>query len=137
MHDTLYDRRKALAVVAAAPAAVVLGTGAAFAVGFPVRLTATMGEAGRLSALMVRLQAEEKRWRDECDDNLSDALYEKIVTPTMGAIIGVPARTPEDALAAIDYLIREQLIEEGAKDFGAMVDSLVEAIRGYIVSTKT
>ena len=55
-------------------------------------------------------------------------------------MIGVPARTTGDALAALDWLIKEgaNLEDEYGEDvlfFGEVVTSLVDAIKGYIVST--
>jgi hypothetical protein len=53
-------------------------------------------------------------------------------------MIGVPARTAEDALAAIDFLIRENASFEDLdydNHWGRVMTSLVDAIRGYIVST--
>jgi hypothetical protein len=55
-------------------------------------------------------------------------------------MIGLPAPTAGDALAAIDWLIKEgaNLEDEYGDDvlfFGEVVTSLVDAVRGYIVSS--
>jgi len=54
----------------------------------------------------------------------------------MEQMIGVPARTADDAPAAMDWLVKEGVdFESGLGDDGShqqLVTSLVKAIRGYI-----
>src|SRR5665648_401837 len=95
---THINRRKALAVVAAVPAAVALGVAPAFGA----------GEPGQLAVLVRRYFAEIDAFNafaltDEQADACAAATYEK----TMLEMVGVPAITREDALAALDWLIKD------------------------------
>jgi hypothetical protein len=71
---------------------------------------------------------------DEQADAFAAATYEK----TMLEMVGVPARTREDALAALEWLIRdgadldELNQQEDWNPFCNVAGSLVDAIRGYI-----
>jgi hypothetical protein len=131
------NRRRALAVVAAVPAAAALG-GAA---------TSASGEPSQLAALVRRYWAEiidafnvsgfnpvTGQYRsDKKSDALAAATFEK----TMLEMVGVPARTREDALAALDWLIKDgadldELNQGDWNQFSKVAGSLVDAIRGYI-----
>jgi hypothetical protein len=51
----------------------------------------------------------------------------------MRKIIGVPAVSQEDALAALDWLIKEKAIEMGnGTSFERTAKSIVYALRGYL-----
>ena len=50
-------------------------------------------------------------------------------------MVGVPARTAEDALAAFDYLREKELTDKFGGPYEQFVESLIDAIRGYIAST--
>ena len=131
MMQTTINRRRALAVVAAVPAAAALGS-PAFAT----------GEPGQLAALVRRYYDEVDAFNaialatDEASDSLADATY----NATMSKMIGVPARSADDALAAMDWLIREgadsmiELDPDGTAWAQTCV-SLVNAVRDYIAST--
>lgn len=73
----------------------------------------------------------ELKTDEECHA-LAAATYEA----TLREIAGVPARTPQDALAAFDFLIREEVFEEGTGigNFGPAVESMVQAIRSHLAS---
>jgi hypothetical protein len=89
----------------------------------------------KLAALLSELLVAEKAWISD-DDRIADRNHRKLVVPAERAIVGVPARTAEDALRALDYLIEHDLIADGTfGGYGKMADSLVDAIRGYIAST--
>jgi hypothetical protein len=135
MTQAQINRRRALAVVAAVPAVAALG-GSAF----------TMGEPGELAALVRRYFEECEafnqtgpdpitgEWRS---DEESDALAAVTFDKTGRELIGVPARTTEDALAALEWLAKEgaDLDELNWGDWSPhanIVASLVDAIRGYI-----
>jgi hypothetical protein len=127
----IIDRRKALAVVAAVPAAALGG------------LTIATGEPGEMAALVRRYFAEldaftafGKGKTDEEADAFAAATYEA----TMERMVGVPARTSEDALAALDWLIEDGADLDGLADgvdwspLAPIIRSLVDAIRGYIAA---
>jgi hypothetical protein len=127
------NRRRALAVVAAVPAAIALGA-PAFA----------LGEPGQLAALVHRYFAEVDAFNaralsDGYTNEEADALADATFEATLRQMIGVPARTTGDALAALNWLIKEgaDLESEYGEDvlfFGEVVTSLVDAIKDYIVS---
>ena len=81
-------------------------------------------EPASLTALLAHLAAEEKRsGRRRCRrPGFQGWRFEQIVTPAHEVIVGVPARTAQDALAALDYLVREKLIVETAAEYGSMVE---------------
>jgi hypothetical protein len=97
-----------------------------------------------LAALVHRYFAEVDAFNtralsDPSTDEEADALAAATYNATLRQMIGVPARSMGDALAALDWLIKEgaDLESEYAGDlfFGEIVTSLVDAIRGHIVST--
>jgi hypothetical protein len=120
------------------------GTGvAALAAGaavVPLGLSANPSAGGELAALL------REYWRQseifEATNHLTDAeanadaarLWEETLRP----LIGVPARTTEDALAAIDYILsvgEHSMIELGADDdrlFPRVEYSLLNAVRNYL-----
>lgn len=74
---------------------------------------------------------------DHASDEESDAHAEATFERTMEEMIGLPARTADDALAALDWLMREKAnLDEMAigGSFGDVVASLVTAIRDYLVA---
>jgi hypothetical protein len=91
--------------------------------------------ADSLAARIRHLRAEEHRWAYEVPDELSDAAYEQIIPPAEKALVGVSARTSEDALTALDYVREKELssVRYGG-EYGQMIDSLINSIRGYIAS---
>jgi hypothetical protein len=95
----LIDRRKALTVVATLPVAVALSGVPAFASGQP----------GELAALVQRYFAEVDVFNSsgEEDDAAADRLAAATFDQTLQKMIGVPARSRADALAAIEWLIAE------------------------------
>jgi hypothetical protein len=95
------------------------------------------GEDGELSVLVRRYfeqvdvfnrVAVQDGRTDKQNDALARATYEK----TTRQIVGVPARTRKDALAALEFLEREEFIETWANNGEGLSESLVAAIRGYI-----
>jgi glycerol kinase len=103
-----------------------------------------LGEPGQLAALVNRYFAEVDAFNaralsDGYTDEEADALADATFEATLRQMIGVPARTTEDALAALDWLIKEGAdleseYGEGDRMFGGVVTSLVDAIRDHIVS---
>ena len=65
-------------------------------------------------------------------DDLADTTWKK----TMKEMIGLPARTADDALAALDWLVRDDAELDVIRMYGPdnIVASLVTAIRGYLVA---
>lgn len=123
------DRRKALTVVATAPVAIALGGALA------------SGGGGQLAALVRRYFAEIEAFnaaaKYETDDE-SDARAEATFDITVRQIVGVPARSAEDAIAALDWITRDGgqcMIELGYGDYGRAAESLMNTVRGYLIST--
>jgi len=131
MTQAQINRRRALAVVAAVPAAAALG-GSAF----------TMGEPGELAALVRRYFAETEAFcsfaRDRTDEEC-DAFAATTYEGTMERMVGIPAWTAEDALAALDWLIKDEAnlghLDTESREWhvgSRVAGSLVDAIREYI-----
>ena len=128
---THIDRRKILTVVAVVPAVAALGA-PAFA----------SDEPGELAALVVRYFAEVEDFNrlspaEGRTDEDNDALAEATFDNTMQEMVGVPARSRQDALAALDWLTKEgvDLDELSYGDWSPharTANSLVDAIRVYI-----
>ena len=123
-HATM-NRRKALAAVAVAPAALAA---------FPtLGLCKDATEGGELAALIQRYFEETdafSSWSSETSpsDEEFDARADATFNATSEALSSVPARTREDALAAIEFLERENCVETS----WAPAEALLNAIRGYI-----
>jgi hypothetical protein len=110
------------------------------AVGLSNGLTMAKGEAGELTLLIQRYWRERDAFNqhkletDEEADALAAATYEAAER----ALVGVPARSAEDAHAAIDWLIREgthSMIELGDDgSWGSVCKSLATAVRDYLAS---
>jgi hypothetical protein len=135
----MLNRRSLIARGAIGAAAVALTAGPALGSAF------ALDEPGQLAALVHRYFDEVDAFNahalsDGCTDDEADALAETTFNATLRQMIGVPARTTADALAALDWLIKEgaNLEDEyGGEDvlfFGEVVTSLVDAIRDHIVS---
>lgn len=89
-----------------------------------------------------------KRYQAGCDAlnatckvrGLSDGELDAIVDrndKTLAEVVGLPALTAAGALAALDFVIAEQM-EELAPDvfpFDGIIASLLDTVRGYIAST--
>ena len=132
MTQTTINRRKALTVVAAVPAAVALGVVPAFAI----------GEPGQLAALIRRYWVEVDVFNNtkHLTDEESDAHAEATFDVTMSQMVGVPARSAGDAHAALDWIIREgehSMVEFDADGslYARVNTSLMNAARDYIAST--
>ena len=125
------NRRRALTVVATAPIAIAASPG--FAAGEPGELAALVRQYFKQVAAFNKTSVGDYR-TDEQNDALAEATYEA----TQERMIGVPARTAEDALAALDWLIKEGVdfeIDYSDEPDGRheeVVVSLVTAIRSYI-----
>ncbi len=77
---------------------------------------------------------------DASTDEDAYVIAEATYNATLRRMIGVPARTADDALAAIDWFIKEcadtQLdIANGDCLYDRVAGSLVNAVRDYIAST--
>jgi hypothetical protein len=69
---------------------------------------------------------------DETDKE-ANALLDRTAIKTMRKMIGVPVESREDALAALDWLIKEDAIEmSGDAPFERAAASIVYALRGYL-----
>jgi len=128
------------------------GTGvAALAAGVAmVPLAAKAVSGGGELAALIRLYGQQvdqynamDDYSDEHGDRVAAATYER----TARLMIGVPARNAEDALAALDWLIKESanqylVLNDTAgdafdpdNDLDCLTVSLVRAVRGYVAST--
>ncbi len=72
---------------------------------------------------------------DDRTDEEADACAEATYEATREQMIGVPARSAEDALAALDWVVKEGEDHFLQAADGEVLTSLFDAIRGYIVST--
>jgi hypothetical protein len=122
----------------------IIGAGAAVAaiaaVGLPMGATLAKREVS-LAALIARYFDEVHTFNATTHqtDAESNAHAAATYTATLRKIVGVPARTSDDAAAALNWLIKENIDFEteyhGYGLFGRVVTSLVDALKGYIVST--
>lgn len=131
------SRRKMMATTAAViPAAALAGTPALAMPAVPVE--------GSLAGVVKRYFAEIDAFNsthhatDEESNAHADATYER----TLSMMIGVPARTGEDALAVLDWLLREgvnlnctygDIDEECA--YGRAATWLVDTLHDYLAAT--
>jgi secreted PhoX family phosphatase len=124
----------------------IIGAGAAVAaiaaVGLPMGATMASPQIEGLAALISRYFAEVNTFNatPHRTDKESTAHAKATYEATLRQMIGMPAHTTGDALAALDWLTKEGAdfsLEYGDDStfFGRVVTSLVDAIRGYIVST--
>jgi hypothetical protein len=131
------------------------GAALAVAAAVPAAVKAAQAEAGdgELAAL-VKLyfeQLAEFNATDHKTDRESNRHAATTYEKTRKQMIGVPARSAEDAIAAIDFLVKEsefdtvdlsvnQVLDEDANLWMAIADepmdpvamSLVKAVRGYL-----
>jgi len=126
---------------------VLRGTGvaalAAGAAAIPSIVTAYGG--GELASILALYwqQVDEFNDAQHISDEESDAHAAATYEATLRRVIGMPARTSNDALAALDWLSKESewnhlnldQIEWNDNEYGSAVVSLAHAIRGYIAST--
>jgi phytoene dehydrogenase-like protein len=119
------DRRKAL---------TTMGLAGAVALVTPASVVAA-NEPSELAALIRRYRAEIDAWeaKDKTDEEFqADTPFDA----TMQQMIGVPARTRDDALAAFQFIRDEFELEDTYGDYLAdALTSLLDAVDGYIVST--
>jgi len=130
---THLNRRKILAAVAAAPAAAVA----------PALAAAPAEGAGELAALVRQYFAELdafEAWATETDpsDEESNRRAECTFNATRERMMGVPARSREDALAALDWLMKDcelglhEYLDDQQWQHSSVVASMLAAIRGYL-----
>jgi hypothetical protein len=129
---TQINRRRALAVVAAVPAAVTVGPSALASVEGPSELAA-----------LVRRYFEEVEtfcsFARGRTDKEADAFAARTYERTRDAMVGVPVRSADDAIAVLDFFVREEvnLSEahgdlDGCFEFSNVVNSMLAGLRGYI-----
>jgi len=130
---------------------VLRGTGvAALAAGVAVvPFGGVRATGGELAALCRRYwqQVDAFNNLEDLSDDESDAHAAATFERTVRLMIGVSARNAEDALAALDWLIKEStnmylVLNDTAgdafdpdNDLDCLTVSLVRAVRGYIAST--
>ena len=94
-----------------------------------------MEDPMQISALVARYKTETAAYAarpidmraDESDDLAAGTFF-----ATSQAMIGVPIRTKEDALAALEFFLREDDGDESP--FGNTVRSLLKGLRGYLAA---
>ena len=101
-------------------------------------VTTGSADAGRLAGLVAQYFAQAEavnKTRHETDEELTTHV-QATTGKMLKKLVGVPAPTARDALAALDFLVAEGAIQEigDGSNFGAAVNSLVEAIQGYLLS---
>ena len=121
------NRRKALTVVAAVPAAFALAAAPALAAGGP----------SELAALARRYFAEVAAFNTNPDLGDDDFFHaDQPFDVTLQQMVGVPVRSIEDALAAVEVVLHEgegcmiDLSSEAASDKAAA--SCLHAVRDYL-----
>ena len=91
-----------------------------------------------LSVVIKRYWAEIEAFENtpHTDVAVSDAQADETFIRTQKEMIGLPARTADDALAALDWLVRREaeLIQVGSDGYLPIVESLVTAIHGYLMA---
>lgn len=129
MQANRIDRRKALAVVAAVPATVAFGS------------TSAVGGPSELAALVQRYFAEVEVFNSTGfdaatgkyrSDRASHALAKRTFEATMWQMKRTPVRTSEDALALLDWMERENIIEAWCGDCEGFTEALVDNLRDYL-----
>ena len=126
--STHINRRNALAAMAAVPAA--------FAVCAP--LSFAEGKSGALATLIRRYFAELEAFQNADSDWLQDDhnfLADQPYDATLRELIGIPAHSADDALCAIEFILREGegcAIIGGESLYGRVGESLATAIRDYL-----
>ena len=86
-----------------------------------------------LAGLIRRYWVEWNAFPNGASDDEINAYVAATFRATEDAMIGVPARTAEDALAALDFLIREsEDFELDLSDDEGLHGSLIGAVRDYI-----
>jgi hypothetical protein len=93
--------------------------------------------AGLIEAYFTAVDAFNRRQCSSAEtDAEADAIADATIYPALYAIIDVPARTAQDALAAFDFLIAEgvDLDKEAGEpeNFQRVVEFVIQAIRGYL-----
>jgi hypothetical protein len=119
------DRRKAL---------TTLGMAGAVALVTPAAIAANTGPS-ELATLIHRYRAEIDEW--EAIPDKTDEFFhaETPFDATMQQMIGVPARTRDDAIAAFQFIRDEFELEDRYGGYLAdALTSLLDAVNGYIVS---
>ena len=112
---------------------VMAGAAAAVAVVPVVGLGKGVEGPSELAGKIRHLMAQEKApFGRDLPDAEVDRLYAELVEPLYETFPGVPARSAEDAHAAFEYLLDNDLIEHGAGGYEMVTESLVEAIRAYL-----
>jgi hypothetical protein len=115
--------------------------GAALAVAAAVPVAAKAEGGGELARL-VRLYFDQcdafNAYADRTDDAAeemayADALADETFDETMRKMVGVPVRTREDALAVLEWLVKDDAIElDEEYAFGRTAASLISALRSYL-----
>jgi hypothetical protein len=120
------NRRKALTVVAAAPVAVAA---------FP---SIALGEPGELANLIRKYWSEIDFFNTRTlgwSDEESDAFAAQTFEATLEQLIGVPARSADDAIAALEWVLKEgkyNMISFSWEPHGSAAQSLINAARDYL-----
>ncbi len=124
---TALNRRKALSTIAAAPAAVALS-------GAPAQAEGPSELAVLIRRYWIEVEAfnnHPSEWTDEQANALAYATFDK----TLRDMVGVPARTAEDAWAAMEWVTREgqdcKIDSEGCL-YNRVAYSLANAARDYL-----
>ncbi len=118
------SRRSVAAAIGAAAVAIP-------ATCIPIGATMAKGEPGQLASLVKLYFAQVDTFNNT--EHPTDAEFDAHAGPyhaTLEQMVGVPALTAEDALAAIDWLVKEGAdLESEYGYYGDIVTSMVDAVR--------
>jgi hypothetical protein len=93
---------------------------------------------GKMASLVRLYFQQVDAFNSRVPEDDAEALLDSTASTTMRKMIGVPAVSWEDALAALDWLIKEDAIEmSGDTDFEQTAASIVYALRAYLEGRDT
>jgi hypothetical protein len=123
-------RGTGVAAIAAGAAMMPLGAKAG-GVGPETDVGAADGELAKLIRLYFR-QCDEFNTTPHPTDEEFDAHAASTFQATLGRMYGVPVRTADDAVALVDWLEGEELVEDFIGDLDGMVPNFLASLRRYI-----
>jgi hypothetical protein len=124
--------------------AVLQGGGAIAATALVVAAPKAVGATGpsELAALINRYWAQVDAWNAIEDKTDEEFHADTPFDATLEQMVDVPARTADDAVAAIDWILKEGKEDTSIgfdRDSDMLFDriavSLMDAVRGYVVAT--
>jgi len=126
MTQAQINRRRALAVVASVPALAAVPA-----------LASAAELGGEFAALVRRYFAETKTFNrvavaDGRTDKQNDALAASTYEATLHRMAETPIRSANDALALLDWMEREDIIEHWHNDGEGVIEAMTSSLRDYL-----